>query len=207
MSILMEVQMHKVQMHNVYTLVLTALLIPGLASAQDAKPASKTYTLAGESQRGYQNVQSNLADAAEKMPEQHYSFKPTPDVKSFGQHIAHIALSQYGLCSRVKGEPNPKKDEKEETTRNKADTVALMKGSSAYCEPLVTGLTDATAGELVPIGDDKVAKGLISMALITHADEVYGTIAVYLRLKGIVPPSTEKANQMKQEQSTKKSSQ
>lgn len=191
-------------MRNVYALVFVALIVPGLSSAQD-KAAPKTYTLSSESLRGYQTVQQNLASAAEKMPEEHYGFKPTPDVKPFGQHVAHIALSQYGLCSRLKGEANPKKDEKEETTRSKADTVALLKGSSAYCEPLVTGLTEASLSELVPMGQDKVAKGLIPMALITHADEVYGSMAVYLRLKGIVPPSTEKMNQMKQEQSKKSS--
>jgi uncharacterized damage-inducible protein DinB len=204
----------EVQMQNVHALVFAALIIPTLSSAQQqaqtpaaAAPmqasAGKTYTLSGESVRGYQNVQTNLAAAAEKMPEEHYGFKPTPDVKPFGQHVAHIALSQYGLCSRLKGEPNPKKDEKEETTRSKADTIALLKGSAAYCEPLVTGLTDATAADLMPFGEDKVAKGLVPFALVTHGDEVYGSMAVYLRLKGIVPPSTEKMNQMKQEQSKK----
>jgi len=197
-------------MHNLRTIHLfvfaAALIVSGPASAQQTEPAAKTYTLSGEALRGYQNVQSNLAEAAEKMPEQHYGFKPVPEVKSFGQHVAHIAISQYGLCSRLKGEANPKKDEKEETTRSKADTLALLKGSSAYCEPLVTGLTEASLTELVPMGKDKVSKGLIPLGLITHADEVYGSIAVYLRLKGIVPPSTEKANQMKQDQ-TKKSSQ
>jgi uncharacterized damage-inducible protein DinB len=162
----------------------------------------KTYTFSGETLRGYQNVQSNLAEAAEKMPEEHYGFKPTPEVKSFGQHVAHIALSNYGLCSGLKNEPNPKKDEKEETTRSKADTVALLKGASAYCEPLVSGITEASLGELMPMGQDKVAKALIPLALIAHGDEVYGTMAVYLRLKGIVPPSTEK---MKQEQAKRES--
>ena len=196
-------------MHNlrtVHVFVFAAVLIvSGPASAQQTETAGKTYTLSGESLRGYQTVQSNLADAAEKMPDEHFGFKPVPEVKSFGQHVAHIALSQYGLCSRLKGEANPKKDEKEETTRNKADTVALLKGSSAYCEPLVTGLTEASLTEMVPMGQDKVAKGLIPLALISHADEVYGTMAVYLRLKGIVPPSTEKINKMKQDQGKKSS--
>jgi uncharacterized damage-inducible protein DinB len=214
----MEVQMHS--FHNLHTfgaLVFAAVLIvPTTSSAQQAQaaapakpmeaPGGKTYTFTGESLRGYQNVQANLAAAAEKMPEEHYGFKPTPEVKPFVQHVAHIALSQYGLCSRLKGEPNPKKDEKEETTRTKADAVALLKGSSAYCEPLVSGLTETSLGELMPMGQDKVAKGLIPLALVTHGDEVYGSMAVYLRLKGIVPPSTEKMNQMKQDQ-TKKSSQ
>jgi uncharacterized damage-inducible protein DinB len=205
-------------MQNVHILVFAAAVImasPSSAQQEQAaapakpmeKSAGKTYTIASESQRGYQNVQENLAKAAEKMPEEHYGFKPTPEVKPFGQHVAHIALSQYGLCSRLKGEPNPKKDEKEETTRSKADAVALLKGSTAYCEPFVTGLTDASATELMPMGEDKVAKGLVPMALIAHGNEVYGTMAVYLRLKGIVPPSTEKMNQMKEEQAKKKSSQ
>jgi uncharacterized damage-inducible protein DinB len=205
-----EVPMSSSSSHTMSALALlfaAALITPTSSSAQaqtaapaaPAATAGKTYTLAGESQRGYQNVESNLADAAEKMPEEHYSFKPTPDVKPFGQHVAHIALSQYGLCARLKGEANPKKDEKEETTRSKADTIALLKGSATYCEPLVTSLTETSAAELIPMGNDKVAKGLVPFALISHADEVYGTMAVYLRLKGLVPPSTEKANQMKKE--------
>jgi uncharacterized damage-inducible protein DinB len=205
--------MHMRNLHNLPTIVFAAAVIMASPSSaqqeqqEKEKPAAgKTYTLSGEALRGYQTVQANLAGAAEKMPEEHYGFKPTPEVKSFGQHVTHIALSQYGLCAPLKGEPNPKKDEKEETTRSKADAVALLKGSAAYCEPLVTGLTEASLTELVPMNKDKVAKGLIPMALIAHADEVYGTMAVYLRLKGIVPPSTEKMNQMKQDQ-TKKSSQ
>jgi len=198
-------------LHTPFALVFAAALIaPSPSFSQDAKkepPAPKTYTFSGETTRGYQNLQANLADAAEKMPEEHYTFKPTPDVKPFGQHVAHIALSQYGLCARLKGEANPKKDEKEETTRSKADTIALLKGSTAYCEPLVTGITDASLGELMPMGQDKVAKGLIPLALISHADEVYGTMAVYLRLKGIVPPSTEKANQMKKEKEKEQTAQ
>jgi uncharacterized damage-inducible protein DinB len=212
----MEVQMRKSHTIAFGAVFAAAVIMASPLSAQQEQaaapakpmetPAGKTYTIASESQRGYQNVQENLAQAAEKMPEEHYGFKPTPEVKPFGQHVAHIALSQYGLCSALKGEPNPKKDEKEETTRSKADTLALLKASAAYCEPFVTGLTDASATELMPMGKDKVAKGLVPMALIAHADEVYGTMAVYLRLKGIVPPSTEKMNKMKQEQEAKKKS-
>ncbi len=205
-------------MNNQFAFVLAAALIMSApSSAQQSQqsqqsqaqpPAAsmkepKTYTLSGESLRGYQNVQSNLAAAAEKMPEEHYGFKPTPEVRSFGQHVAHIALSHYGLCSRIKGEANPKKDEKEETARSKADTVALLKASTAYCEPLVASLTEASATELIPMGQDKVAKGLIPLALMTHGNETYGTMVVYLRLKGIVPPTTEKMNQMKEEQTKK----
>ena len=108
--------------------------------------------------------------------------------------MAHIALSQFGTCARFKGEDNPRKDEKEETTRTKTEAIALLKASVSYCDPLVKGLTDSAMAELTKFGDNQVAKGLLPISLVAHGDEVYGTMAVYLRLKGIVPPSTERMN-------------
>ena len=147
--------------------------------------------------RGYQSVQSNLADAAEKMPEEHYGFKPTPEVKPFGQLVAHIALSQFGLCSRSRASPIRGRTRRKRRRAPKPRRWRCSRPRPAYCEPLVTGLTETTATELVTMGQDKVAKGLIPVSLVTHGMEMYGTMAVYLRLKGIVPPTTEKQNQMK----------
>jgi uncharacterized damage-inducible protein DinB len=141
-------------------------------------------------------VQRNLTEAAEKMPEEHYGFKPTPEIKPFGQLIAHVALAQFGTCSRIKGEANPRKDEKEETARTKAEAITLLKASAAYCDPVVNALTETAMSELTKIGENnQAAKGLLPVSLIAHGSEMYGTMAVYLRLKGIVPPSTERQTQ------------
>jgi hypothetical protein len=174
--------------------------IPAVSSAQQPPaPSNQTYTLSGEMQRGYHNVQRNLTESAEKMPDEHYGFKPTPEIKPFGQLVAHAALSQFRTCALLKDEPNPKKDEKEDATRTKADTIALLKASTAYCDPLVAAVTDASAAELTKIGsDNRAAKGLLPPALISHGEEMYGIMTVYLRLKGIVPPTTEREAQMKQ---------
>lgn len=190
-------------MHNriVSALVFAAFVIPGAAAAQMPAPTGQTFALAGEMQHGYQNVQRNLAEAAEKMPDDQYGFKPTADIRPFGQLVAHVALAQFGTCAAFKGEPNPKKDEKEEATRTKAEAMALLKASAAYCEPLVTALTDTTAAELTKVGQNQGAKGLLPVSLVAHGNEMYGTMAVYLRLKGIVPPTTERMKQ----QSMKKS--
>jgi hypothetical protein len=185
-------------MHNasVAVLVFGLVLNPSaIAAQQTGVPAGQTYTLSGEMLRGYQNVQRILAEAAEKMPEEHYGFRPTPEIKPFGQLVAHVALAQFGTCSMLKGESNPRKDDKEDTSRTKADAIALLKASTTYCDPLVSALTDTTMTELTKVGESQAAKGLLPPSLVAHGMEMYGIMTVYLRLKGIVPPTTERQNQ------------
>jgi len=181
---------------RVITLSLATLAIASVTGAQQSdKQAPKIFTLSGEMLRGYQNVQRNLVEAAEKMPETNYGFKPTPEIRPFGQLVAHAALTQFGTCSLLKGEPSPRKDEKEDAPRTRAEAIALLKASTAYCDPLVTPLSDTTMSEMVKTNDMQVAKGLLPTSLISHGQEMYGTMAVYLRLKGIVPPTTERRGQ------------
>jgi hypothetical protein len=179
-------------------LIVAVLVIPMTAAAQEsAAPTKKTLTLSGLMLEDYRNMQQNLADAADKMPDDQYGFRPTPEVKPFGQLVAHTALAQFRICAWLKGEANPHKDDKEDATRSKADEIALLKASTAYCDPLIMALKDAVMTDLVDTGDFKAAKGLFPAALNSHGNEMYGTMAVYLRLKGIVPPSTEKEMKMK----------
>jgi hypothetical protein len=177
-------------------LLFVLFVIPGVSAAQQAPPpASRTYTLSGEMLEGYQNVQRNLSEAADKMPDEHYGFRPTPEIKPFGQLVAHVALAQFRTCAMLKDEPNPRKDEKEDATRTKAEAIALLKASTAYCDPLVNTLTESSMSELTKVGQNRVAKGLLPPSLIAHGMEMYGVMTVYLRLKGIVPPTTERQNQ------------
>ena len=179
-------------------------LAPVAAAAQQAPatpPAPQTFTLSGNLIRGYQNLQRNLLEAAEKKPEANYSFKATPEVRPFGELIAHVALSQFGSCSTLKGEAaGPHKEDKEDATRTKAELVALLKESSTYCDPLFTSLKDEDLTTLVKAGQNQVAKGLFLSGTNIHGNEMYGTMAVYLRLKGIVPPTTERQNAAKKSQ-------
>ena len=124
------------------------------------------------------------------MPEADYSFKPTPETRPFGQLISHLALSQFSACASLRGGPSPKAGEKEETPRSKAVLIALLKESVTFCNPLVNAMTDDGMVQLMKVGPNEVARGLLATELNTHGNEMYGTIAVYLRLKGIVPPTT-----------------
>lgn len=184
------------------TLSAAALMVPAALAQQAPAPAApQTFTLSGNMVRGYQNLQRNLLEAAEKMPEASYGFKPTPDVRPFGQLVAHVALSQFGTCAGLKGEPaSPRKNDKEDAARTKTELIALLKESTAYCDPVLTSLKDEEMTALVKAGQNQVAKGLFLAGTNTHGNEMYGTMAVYLRLKGIVPPTTERQNAAKKSQ-------
>jgi hypothetical protein len=174
------------------TLTLTALFAAFAvhAAAQSAPPPGQKLTLASQAIGGYNAIQRDLLEAAELMPEADYLFKPTPETRPFGQLISHVALTQFRACSLLQGGQNPKAAEKEETPRSKAVLIALLKESATFCNPLVTSVTDEGMVQLMKVGPVEGARGLVPIGLSVHGNEVYGTIAVYLRLKGLVPPTT-----------------
>src|SRR5450755_1920008 len=85
--------------------------------------------------RDYQGVRDYFIRAAEKMPEANYAFKPSPDVRTFGQIVAHVADDQYNLCAPAKGETRKEAyTEIENTLSRKADLVGALKAAFAYCD-------------------------------------------------------------------------
>ena len=175
-------------MKNASLIATTTLLALGLSHTGSAQ--GQKLTLSGQAISAYNGIQSDLLEAAELMPEADYLFKPTPEMRPFGQLISHVALTQFRTCSLLQGGPSPKAAEKEETPRSKAVLIALLKESTTFCSPLVTAMTDEGMVQLIKAGPVEAARGLMLIGLSVHGNEVYGTIAVYLRLKGIVPPTT-----------------
>jgi hypothetical protein len=152
------------------------------AGAQSANP------LIGELRQMYTGVKNNLTRMADKMPEEHYAFKATPEIRSFGQLVAHVADSQARTCSAVAGEQKALNAASKTT---KADLVAALKESFALCGAAFDGLTDATATQMVKTGRGESSKLGALARTVSHSNEEYGYMAVYMRLKGIVPPSSE----------------
>jgi uncharacterized damage-inducible protein DinB len=145
------------------------------------------------SERGlYAILSGSVVKAAEKMPEENYSFKPTPDVRSFGQLVGHEADANYNFCALAIGEPNPAKDI-EKTKTSKADLVAALKDAVAYCGKAFEGMTDAKGSEMIKIfgGRFNVARLTVFSLNTAHTDEHYGNMVTYMRLKGLVPPTSE----------------
>jgi uncharacterized damage-inducible protein DinB len=144
-------------------------------------------------QRNYAQLKNNITASAEKMPDADYFFKPTPDIRSYGQLWAHVADAQFGQCSGIKGVPNPRQGQPSfEQLTTKADVQKAVAESFAFCDDVFSSLTDESATQMVSNGrggqQSRIA-GL--MGVLTHGSEMYGIGTVYLRLKGQVPPSTE----------------
>ena len=164
-----------------------ALLGQEKSQAQAAPPANPITA----SEKGLYSFVSNAAvGAAQKMPEENYSFKPTPEVRSFGQLVGHLADASYMFCSQASGEANPSKDI-EKTKTSKADLVAALQGGVAYCNKAFDSMTDAKGSEMVKLFNFNIAKLALFSLNSAHTDEHYGNMVTYLRLKGIVPPTSE----------------
>ncbi|MBZ5611422.1 MAG: DinB family protein [Acidobacteriia bacterium] len=143
---------------------------------------------AAEVKQAYNNVKRNITAAADKVSDADYNFKATPDVRTFGQLIGHVADSQLRGCSALNGEmKQPSAGSKTE----KADLVAALKDSFAECDKAFDALTDANANEAVSAGRGQRTRLGALYGQVVHDNEMYGYMSVYMRLKGVVPPSSE----------------
>jgi uncharacterized damage-inducible protein DinB len=137
-------------------------------------------------------IRQNLADAAAQMPAEEYSFKATPQVRSFAELIGHVVNANFFFCSQAKGEPSPSKENFERVT-DKAVMVKGMNEAMKYCDEVYSGTTDANYNALITMAGPakkQASRGSVLVFNTTHNNEHYGNIIVYMRLKGHVPPST-----------------
>jgi hypothetical protein len=153
-----------------------------LALAQSANP------LSSELKQMYTGVKNDLVKMAEKMPEENYSFKATADVRTFGQLIGHVADSQGRTCGAVQGEA---KSLNASSKTSKAELVAALKESFSICDAAFDSLTDASGAGMIKTPRGERSRFGALAGLISHSNEEYGYMAVYMRLKGVTPPSSE----------------
>lgn len=163
-----------------------ALAAGGLASG--AEPAS----LSADVKRDYAAVRDYFLRAAEKMPEEDYGFRPSPEVRTFAQQVAHVADDQYNLCAPARGESRkaPYRDIESRLSK-KADLVPALKAAFSYCDNAYDALTDVSGAEPAAGSYQRNRFSMLNWNL-WHTWEHYGNVVVYLRLKGLVPPSSEK---------------
>ena len=138
----------------------------------------------------YNVAKGYLVKAAEQVPEETYAFKATAEVRSLGQLFGHVANANYMFCATAMGEKSPAASDFEKTTA-KAALVQALKDSFAYCDKAYA-MADATAMQDVNLFGMKTNKlGVLSFNS-AHDMEHYGNIVTYMRLKGMVPPSSQK---------------
>ena len=152
--------------------------------AQDANPIS------AQLKGSWVNVRDLLTKMADKMPDENYRFKPAPEVQDFGQRMAHVITFNMRACSQVKGE---QKNLSFSATPAKAEVAAAIKQANEECDSVFNSLTDADLQKMVNAGRGQRSEfALLEGLVLEHSQEVYGYAALYLRLKGIVPPSSER---------------
>ncbi len=163
--------------------LLICLITPAVAMCQENPLSTFNKT-------AYGAVKNILLRSAEKMPEENYNFKPTDAVRSYGQILGHVADAQYMFCSIELGEKNP--DLKiEQTKTSKTDLIAALKGAFAYCDKAYDGMTDASATQMVNLFGGDTPKLSVLTVNNMHSLEHYGNLITYMRLKNIVPPTSE----------------
>ena len=174
-------------MKTLQLVAISLLVLPLLALAQQGPPANP---LSSDARGAWENVRNIVARAAEKMPEENYAFKPVPEVRSFGQLVGHVADAQYMICAFAKGVARPDV-QVEKTKTTKADLIAALKESDALCDSAVTDLTDAKAVEMVKVFGRERTRLSVLYGNAGHSFEHYGNLVTYMRIKGLVPPSSE----------------
>lgn len=155
------------------------------AAATAQAPASITADL----KASYTSIKNNLLKMADKMSEENYEFKATPDVRTFGQLIGHVADSQARTCGLLLGE---QKNLGASAKTTKADLVAAIKESFSLCDKAMDAMADAKATEAITLFNRQTTRAGAWARLIAHSNEEYGYMAVYMRLKGVTPPSSER---------------
>jgi hypothetical protein len=172
--------------------VVTGLMVSGVAMGQTpASPVGPTGP-AAEVQRSYAAVKANILKSADKMPAADFSYKPTPEVRTFARVLNHVTEAQANSCGAANGTAADARVKTPAETADKAAIVAALNASFAECDKAFAALTDANALEMVDLGRGKRSRIGLMWGTSQHDTEQYATLALYLRLKGIAPPSSEK---------------
>jgi DinB family protein len=173
-------------MNRASTMIVTVLLAGACAvHAQDANPISANL------KQSWTNIRDLLVKVADRMPDENYRFKPTPDVQDFGQRMAHVIGFNVRACSLLQG---AQKNITFTAAPSKAEITTAMKQANDACDSIFNSMTDADVLKTIDTGrgGQRTKLALIEGNVLEHSQEVYGYVAVYLRLKGIVPPSSER---------------
>src|SRR6266849_599967 len=180
-------------------IVAVAMLMgAGVATAQQAAPAASAAPdmtpvanpVSGFVKAGVARYGKNMVAAAEAMPAEKYSFKPSPEMNSFGHLMMHIAQSNNTFCSKISGQAAP--DAKIAETDPKDKLVAAMKDSFAFCTTALANVDDSKLGEqCLFFGGRPISRGGALVALGGSWTDHYATQAIYLRLNGILPPTAQ----------------
>jgi uncharacterized damage-inducible protein DinB len=175
-------------MHKVVLIAALPLLCATVVSAQAGKEA------AGGIQAIYSSAKGYLVRAAEQVPEDKYAYKPVATVRSFGAIMAHLADSNFAFCATAAGKPTAEGSSIEQTAKTKAQIVAKLKESYAACDAVYSAMTDAGLVKKTTLFGSPATVSQVLVLNAGHNEEHYGNVVTYMRMMGMVPPSSQGGN-------------
>jgi len=175
-------------MKRLICLVAICLAAPLLGRAQDSAANPLTATL----RKQFDDYAKNLVATAEIMPEEKYSFKPSPENMTFGKTIGHIADVNNAVCSKLFTPPATPFAKSSETD-SKAKLVTGLKASMDYCSEQFSKITDANLSEMVPFfGGKQITRLGAALAVVIDFADHYAGLSMHLRINGLLPPTAQK---------------
>jgi uncharacterized damage-inducible protein DinB len=179
-------------MQNRARLASVVWLVAGAAVLGAQTRAGAPQPISDSVRSQWVTAEKNIHDSAVDVPEALYGFKPVDPVRTFGQIVAHTAGANYEFCAAAKGEKSPQAEIAFESLATKAAIVKAYDDSVVYCDAVFRALTDKSAGDPItmPFGMGKASRVNALLADIAHLSEHYGNLVTYMRLKGIVPPTS-----------------
>jgi hypothetical protein len=172
---------------------VTGWMISGVALGQGSPQAASTANpMAAEVQGIYGRIKGNIIKAADKMPAEDYGYKPTPDIRTFARVVNHVTEAQAHSCGASNHVDPSAMQKVPADTADKAVILEALKTSFVECDKAYAALTDANMTEMLQAGPAKRSRLGLLWGNVSHDNEQYATLALYLRLKGLVPPSSEK---------------
>jgi uncharacterized damage-inducible protein DinB len=170
---------------------MTGTLLVALALAAPAAQPPAASPMVSSIRSSYEVVKGYILKAADQVSEENYAFKATPDVRSLGQLFGHIADANFGICGAASGTKEGAMSGIEKSKTTKKDLVAALQASFKFCDAAFDGMTDAKGAETVKFMLPGTSTRLSVLAFnAMHDWEHYGNIVTYMRLKGMVPPSS-----------------
>lgn len=175
------------------TILSTTLIAQSPAANQAAPPPPpQTLSPAADVLRSYTGLKTNILKAAQNMPAESYSFRPTPDIRTFARVVNHVTEAQSRSCGTLNETAPASRPQAPPETADKATIVAALQASFAECDKAFAALTEPNMLQTFTVGTTTRARISILWATVAHDDEQYATLALYMRLKGLTPPSSEK---------------
>ena len=168
----------------VAVLAVIAAAMPSVLWAQAPRP-----TITSELVAGFQRAAADILDIAEAMPAEKYDYKPTPEMSSFGDQLVHVAGIVQRFVDTSKG---TKTEAGHPHGIAKPEVIALVKKTFQTGQETIAQLSDAHLLEPVkfPFGDRMVTRFTYWQGPLYQIRNHHGQLVVYLRMNGIVPPTT-----------------